>query len=148
MKNLLIALTLLLTATTASASNTNVKFVTADNSTESSLCITAAKSGLKSVKKMSRKKPYYNVICNGQSIQSFSKAYKAEPKTVADIKVTDILAKKFLVIPANENSASKVCAQAVKSGIESVRNTVGFNVDGIICNGKSINKFVKQYNNS
>ncbi|WP_159820891.1 hypothetical protein [Colwellia sp. 20A7] len=143
MKNLLIALTLVLTATTATASNTNVKFVTADNSTESSLCISAAKNGLKSALRKSHKKLNHDIICNGQSIREFSKNYNVEAK-----KVNDNLTTQFLVIPANENSASKVCAQAVRSGIDSVKNTVDFNVKNITCNGKSISKFVKAYKNT
>ena len=141
MKNLLVALTFILTATTATAANTNVKFVKADSSTESSLCVSAAKNGLKSAMKMVREKLTYNVICNGQSLKSFSKNYNAKHKQVVKAPI-----KKFVVIPANENSASRVCAQAVKTGIQSVRSTVDFDVDSVICNGKSISKFVKQYN--
>ena len=139
MKNLLITLTLVLTAATASASNTNIKFVTADNSVASSLCISAAKNGLKSVVR----KSYYDISCNGQSIESFAKTYKIKAK-----KVKNVSTKKFLVIPANKNSASQICAQAVKSGISSVRNTVNFNVNQVTCNGKSIYSFIKQYNNT
>jgi len=143
MKKLLIALTLVLTAATATASNTNVKFVTTDNSLETNLCLSAAKYGWKSALKKSHRKFNYDIICNGQSIKSFSKNYNVEPK-----KVNNDLTTQFLVIPANENSASKVCAQAVSSGIDSVKNTVDFNVKDITCNGKSITKFVKEYKNT
>jgi len=135
MKKLLIALALVLTATTATASNTNVKFVTTDNSTETNLCLSAAKYGWKSALRKSHKKLNYDIICNGQSIKSFSKNYNVEPK-----KINDDVTTQFLVIPANDNSASKVCAQAVRSGIDSVKN--------ITCNGKSISKFVKAYKNT
>lgn len=141
MKKLLIAL--VLTATTATASNTNVKFVTTDNSTETNLCLSAAKYGWKSALRKSHKKLNYDIICNGQSIKSFSKNYNVEPK-----KINDDVTTQFLVIPANDNSASKVCAQAVRSGIDSVKNTVDFNVKDVTCNGKSISKFVKEYKNT
>jgi len=143
MKYLLIALTLVLTATTATASNTNVKFVTTDNSIETNLCLSAAKYGWKSALRKSHRKFNYDIICNGQSIKSFSKNYNVESK-----KVSTNLATKFVVIPANENSASKACAQAVRSGIDSVKDTVDFNIENITCNGKSISKFVKEYKNT
>jgi len=145
MKNLLITLTLVLTAATASASNTNIKFVTADNTAASSLCVSAAKNGLKSAVRKSHEKSYYDISCNGQSIESFAKNYKVK---VEAKKVKNVSTKKFLVVPANKNSASQICAQAVKSGISSVRNTVNFNVNQVTCNGKSIYRFIKQYNNT
>jgi hypothetical protein len=139
MKNLLVALTLVLTATVASASNSNVKFVAKDNSVESNLCIIAATSGFKAAMKSTVDQYAYRTTCNGQSIKSFSKTYQIKHITAP---------KAVVVIPANNTSESKVCAQAVKSGIKAAASSVNFNIRDITCNGKSLTRFVKQYSNT
>ena len=141
MKNLLVALTLVLTTATATAA-TNVKFETTDNSLASNLCVAAAENGYKAALKSSNNKLAPYTTCNGKNIKSFSQGYNAETKEVINVSN-----KNFLVVPANETPASQVCAQAVKSGIRSVKNSVDFNVNLVKCNGVSLRKFVVQYNN-
>jgi hypothetical protein len=139
MKNLLVALTLVLTATAVNASNSNVKFVATDNSVESNLCVLAAEEGYKAAMKQAGNSKASLTTCNGQSIRNFSKTYQiksvAAPKTV-------------LIVPANNSTESKVCAQAVKSGIKAATQSLSFDVNHITCNGKSLTRFVKQYSNS
>lgn len=140
MKNLLIALTLVLTTATATAA-TNVKFVTTDNSDASNLCVTAAEKGLRAAKKNSDKF-FFATKCNGQSIRAFANSFKTETVEVEQTSGTE-----FLVKPANADTASQVCAKAAKSGIKSVIGTVDFNLHALKCNGQSIFKFAKKYSN-
>ncbi|GAA0817018.1 hypothetical protein KO495_03265 [Colwellia sp. D2M02] len=137
MKNLVAALSVVLFTGAAQASTSSVKFVSVDNSIESQICVVAAKSGYNAAVSYASQSGQKNMVamkCNGKSIQQFSKAYQA-PKA----------ATKIVVVPANANSASKVCAQAVATGIDSVANTTNFDVKQMRCNGQTISQFVKQY---
>ena len=140
MKNLLIALTLLLTSATVTAA-TNVKFITTDNSEASDLCVIAAKEGFKAAQKKSDKY-IFDTKCNGQNIRAFAKSFQTETKVTENVS-----SKEFLVKPANSDKASQVCAQAAKTGIKSVIGTVDFNLHALKCNGESIFKFAKKYSN-
>lgn len=143
MKSLLVVLSLVLFTSTASASSSNVKFVSLDNTAESKICVYAAENGYRAAKKQVEKMHNvyaFNITCNGQSMRSFSKTFKSQPK-----KVTE---KSVLVKPANNALESKLCAQAVKTGIESVANSTTYNVNEMVCNGLSISKFVERYSNT
>ena len=145
MKNLIIALTVVLFASTVNASNSNIKFVSTDKSLPSELCIISAQDGYKAAVSHAKKldvRAVNQVTCNGKSILRFSKSF--EVKNIS----TNISNKEVLVIPANDTTESKVCAQAVKSGIKSVAKTANFDVRNMLCNGKSISRFVKQYSNT
>lgn len=140
MKNLLVALTLVLTTATATAA-TNVKFVTTDNSPASNLCVTAAQEGLKAAQKSSNEF-IFSTKCNGKSIRAFANAYK-----VNAVELENASSKEYLVKPANTDKASEVCAQAAKTGVKSVIGTVDFDLRKIKCNGQSIYRFAKKYSN-
>ncbi|MFT5759909.1 MAG: hypothetical protein ACI9LM_004693 [Alteromonadaceae bacterium] len=139
MKNLLVALTLVLSTATVSASNTNIKFVSTDNSIESDLCIVAAKLGFKAAMKLTSDKLARRTTCNGQDIKHFSKTYQFKDVTAP---------KAVVVVPVNNSAESKVCAQAVKIGIKAAASLVNFNVKHMTCNGKNLRSFVKQYSNT
>jgi len=138
MKNLLLALTLVLTAASGAA-NANMKFVSADNTVESNLCVIAAQKGFKAAMKEATDRLAYRTTCNGQNIRGFSKAYEVKDASVS---------KKLVFVPVNDSVESKVCAQAVKSGIEAASSLVKFNINHMSCNGKNIRRFVKQYSNT
>jgi hypothetical protein len=136
MKNLLAAITAILFAGATQASTSNLKFVTFDNSVESQTCVIAAEDGYKAALSFARKSDQKNAFamtCNGQNIKSFSKAYQE----------ADVVTKEVVVVPANNNDASKFCVQAVKSGLSSI--VADFDVNQMRCNGLKISKFVKQY---
>jgi hypothetical protein len=139
MKNLLLALTLVLTAATANASNSDMKFISADNSTESNLCVVAAQEGYKAAMKQTDNRLAHRTTCNGQNIKRFSKTYEIKDVTAS---------KKIVFVPVNDSVESKVCAQAVKSGIKAASSLVKFNINQMSCNGKNIRRFVKQYSNT
>jgi hypothetical protein len=139
MKNLLLAFTLVLTAATANATNTDLKFVSADNSIESNLCIIAAQEGYKAAMKQTANRLAHRTTCNGQSIKRFSKSYEIKHVTTS---------KKVVFVPVNDSVESKVCAQAVESGIKAASSLVKFNINQMSCNGKNIRRFVKQYSNT
>lgn len=146
MKNLLVILSLVLSANAANASNSNVKFVGVDNTTETNLCVMAAKNGYKAaVKEIKKTKDIIalGTTCNGQSIRSFSETYQLKP-----VSIESNVDKTVIIKPANESIESQVCAQAVKTGIKSVATTVNFDVRKMVCNGQNISRFVKRYNNS
>ena len=143
MKNLLVVLSLVLFTSTVSASNSNVKFVSLDNTAESKLCVFAAENGYRAARKQIGKMnnvSVYSITCNGQSMRSFSNTFKPQP-----IKTIE---KSVVIKPANKSLESKVCAQAVKTGIESVVNSTNYDVNEMVCNGLSIRRFVKLYSNT
>ena len=138
MKNILLALAIILFASTAQASTANKKFVSIDNTVASNLCVIAAKDGYKAAvdhAKISGEKDLKRMICNGKSIKRFAKSFQ----------VKEILSKEILVVPANNSFESNICAQAVKNGLESVNSD---DINQTICNGQQIVHFVKRYSNS
>jgi hypothetical protein len=143
MKSLLVVLSLVLFTSTASASSSNVKFVSLDNSAESKICIVAAENGYRAAKKQVDKMSNvyaFNITCNGQSMRSFSETFKSP--------VEKAVQKSVLVKPANNAIESQICVQAVQKGLESVVNTTTYNVKEMVCNGLSITEFVKRYSNT
>ena len=137
MKNLIAALTVVLFTGASYASTSNVKFISVDNSIESQICVIAAEEGYSAALSFARKSNHKNAFamtCNDQNIKSFSKTYQ----------VAESENKKFIVVPANNNEASKFCAQAVKSGIASIM-AADIDLNKMRCNGRKISKFVKQY---
>ncbi|MDO6447518.1 hypothetical protein Q4493_17230 [Colwellia sp. 1_MG-2023] len=143
MKNLLTVLSVVLFASTANASNSNVKFVSLDSSVESKICILAATDGYRAAKKQADKMNNvyaFNITCNGQNIRDFSNSFKAQP-VKSNVKAV-------FIKPANNSIESKICAQAVKTGIESVVGTTKYDVNEMVCNGLSISQFVKRYSNT
>ena len=135
MKSLVVALSAVLFAGATQASTSSLKFVSIDNSVESQICVIAAKDGYNAALNYASKSNQKNVFamtCNGQNIKGFSKTYQTAVTT------------KTIVVPANNNDASKICAQAVAHGITSVV-TANFDVKQMRCNGQKISEFVKQY---
>ena len=133
MKNILLALAIILFASTAQASTANKKFVSIDNTVASNLCVIAAKDGYKAAvdhAKISGEIDLKRMICNGKSIKRFAKFFQV---------------KEILVVPANNSFESNICAQAVKNGLESVSSD---DINQTICNGQQIVHFVKRYSNS
>jgi homoaconitase/3-isopropylmalate dehydratase large subunit len=138
MKNLVAALTVVLFTGAAQASTSSLKFVSVDNSVESQTCVIAAKDGYNAAlnyASQSGQKNVFAMTCNGQNIQDFSKAYQ----------VAEVAAKTVVVVPANNNDASKVCAQAVANGLDYVLSNASFDVNQMRCNGQKLSTFVKQY---
>ena len=97
MKKLLLAMTVLLTATSAqatsaqttSAETTSFKLVAADNSHTSNLCVIAAEQGLRAAKKEARPlgQAYSEFAirgsCNGMSVKNFVKSVQAKAVTAS-----------------------------------------------------------------
>ncbi len=81
-KTLSIALLLSSTSVMASPSQTTVKFVAADLTPASNLCIIAAEKGVKAAKVAARKllpeakHVEYSTTCNGLPMNKFAKQYK------------------------------------------------------------------------
>ena len=143
MKNLLTVLSLVLFASTVSASNSNVKFVSLDSSAESKICVLAATDGYRAAKKQAEKMTNvyaHNITCNGQNIRDFSNSFKSQPAKAIE--------KSVFIKPANKSIESQICAQAVKTGIESVVGSTKYDVNEMVCNGLSIRQFVKRYSNT
>ena len=143
MKNLLVVLSLVLFTSAASASSSNVKFVSLDNSVESNICIIAAENGYRAAKKQVEKTSntyVFNITCNGQSLRSFSETFKYPAEKAIE--------KSVLVKPANNSIESQICVQAVQKGMKSVVNTTNYDVKEMVCNGLSITEFVKRYSNT
>ena len=138
MKNLVAALTVLLFAGAAQASTSSVKFVSVDNSLESKLCVIAAEQGYNAALNYADKadaKHVKTMSCNGKNIKRFSQSYQVEAVT----------AKTIVVVPANNNAESKICAQAVQHGLAFVTESANSDVSQTVCNGQKITQFVKQY---
>ena len=143
MKNLLVVFSLVLFTSTASASSSNVKFVSLDNTAESKICVFAAENGYRAAKKQVEKMHNiyaFNITCNGQSMRSFSNTFNSQPEKAVK--------KSVLVKPANNSLESKICAKAVQTGIESVAKSTKYDVNEMVCNGLSISKFVERYSNT
>ncbi|GAA6206192.1 MULTISPECIES: hypothetical protein [Thalassotalea] len=143
MKNLLAVLSLVLFTSSASASSSNVKFVSLDNTAESKICVLAATNGYRAAIKQAEKMNNvhaYNITCNGQNIRDFSNSFKAQP-----VKAIE---KSVFIKPANNSIESMICAQAVKNGLDSVVGKTKYDVNEMVCNGLRISQFVKRYSNS
>jgi hypothetical protein len=141
MKNLALALTIFLLSSAAQASTAIKKFVSLDNTAASNLCVIAAESGYSAaVNNASQfgEKNIKSMICNGKSIQKFSKSFKVKESSAKEIKV----------VPANNSFESNICVQAVKNGLKSVTSSTDVDVSQTICNGQQIAHFVKRYSNS
>ncbi|MDY6982509.1 MAG: hypothetical protein SV422_05430 [Pseudomonadota bacterium] len=143
MKVQLAALALLLGSSTVLA--TDVKFVNADGSALSSLCIAAAESG-KTVSTLAAElridAPSHEVRCNEKPIHAFVGQFRAEAAA----------ATAYVLSKANSSPETQLCVAAVHSQEEfaALRNThfAGIDVDrAITCNGQSLNQFVRRYQN-
>ena len=140
MKNLLLAMTIVLTATSAQAAN--FSFESTDNSDASNLCIIAVEQGIKAADKAARSlgKATQNFTrtgkCNGMSVKSFVQSYEVTPAaTTESFKAVSFVA-------ANDNKESAVCVQAATQGVSSIS---AFEKRSVICNGRSIRKFAALY---
>ena len=136
MKNLLLAITIVLTATSAQASN--VKFETTDNSPASNLCVIAVEQGIEAAGKAAKAlgSTAKHFKCNGMSVKRFVKTYEVKPvETVESFKAVSFVA-------ANDNNESALCVQAATQGLGSLSIAEKRTV---ICNGRSIRKFAALY---
>ena len=144
MKSVAIALTVFLFTSAAQASTAIQKFVAVDNSAASNLCVIAAKDGFKAAVDHAIQQGEKNIqvmVCNGKSIQRFSKSFQAA--TTSDY----VISKEILVVPANNSFESNLCANAVKNGLKAVSLNTDIDVSQTICNGQQIAHFVKRYSN-
>ena len=143
MKNLLLAMTIVLTATSAQAAN--FAFESTDNSDASNLCIIAVEQGIKAADKAARSlgKATQDFVsigkCNGMSVKSFAKSY--EVKVVKPVTTAQSF-KAVSFVAANDNKESAVCVQAATQGVSSIS---AFEKRSVICNGRSIRKFAALY---
>jgi len=140
MTKLLSFISLLLAATTAQASTSNVNFIAENESIETNICMTAAEYGYTAAKVAAKKSAAKQVnintlTCNGQSVKSFAKAFKVS--TVEP-------AKQVVFIPGNNSKATELCVQAASNGVRSI----GTSAHQLTCNGKSLSKFIKLKTNS
>lgn len=126
------------------AAPTGVKLVALDQTAETQVCLEAANNGLRSAMKKSVNLGInydgfeYVTMCNDQPLVSFARKFKKP--SIETVKET----KTFKFVAANMARESQICAEAVTNGVDSVTEQHG-NVENIICNGKSIVRFVKSY---
>lgn len=136
------ALALLLGSSTVLA--TDVKFVNADGSALSSLCIAAAESG-KAVGTLAAEMSIsasHEVRCNDKPIHAFAGQFRAEA----------VAATSYVLSKANARPETQLCVAAVHSQEEftTLLNTHFAGVDvsrSITCNGQPLNEFVRRYQN-
>lgn len=133
MKNLVIALSLLVTANTANALSNNTKYVAKDSSIESNLCVIAATQGFQAAKLAAKEadSTLNATTCNGVSVKAFSNNSFGEK------------AKVVRFVPANQSTESKICAQAVVEGVAAVIKAHSADARNVVCNGQTLVSFVK-----
>ena len=146
--------TLLITALTAIvslntfATTSNVKFIAADYSAETQVCLAAAQNGLTSSEDKAKELRInyggfqYIIQCNGKSLIQFSKT----PRKVVNIAEVALVVTKpqYKFVTVNKNEASKICADAAINGFNFVNENYN-DVSNIVCNGQNIARFAKQY---
>lgn len=136
------ALALLLGSSTVLA--TDVKFVNADGSALSSLCIAAAESG-KTVGSLAAEMSIsasQEIRCNDKPIHAFVGQFRAEAAAAAA----------YVLSKANASPETQLCVAAVHSQEEftTLRNAHFAGIDvsrAITCNGQPLNQFVRRYQN-
>jgi len=140
MKNLLLALSTVLFLSTAQASTSNAKFIAKNSTLETNLCLIAAQDGFNAAKKEAAKSTLlHNVKCNGLNIKAFAKMYKSTQPVASTSSLNNVL-----IVPADHNKYSKLCAKAAKSGIKSIRAAA----KGLKCNGEDVSRFVRSLKNT
>ncbi|MCW8092319.1 hypothetical protein [Alteromonas sp. ASW11-130] len=135
-----------------SQANEKVGLFIKDDSLESRVCLAAATQGLdaavrvanesgKSFKRFAR-----NLKCNGVSVNSFANRYTGA--TIVDrIANKHLDTKKNVVLVAQNNKESKVCADAAVVGVKRAAKNHGlsaFKATSIVCNDTPISKFVNE----
>jgi len=142
MKFVLVAVTAFGLSFGASAKITNVEFKALDQTAETMLCVAAAKGGLPAAKsaaetlgiKFSDAKR--KTICNDTVLSRFASRYSEQKMEVAKPSA-------FKFVVADNQAASKICREAAVNGLLAAQK-IYKNIDGIYCNGKSIEQFVRQ----
>ena len=131
----------------AITTTTTIQFVGAGTTNEGNLCVVAAKSGVQSVKKMTRDNAE-STLCNNESTYKFATKYqRLAPKTLAAINTTTY-AKTFEFVPANDNNESRICTIAAQQGFKAAAEQAGEMVENLYCNGSSVRSFAKRYANT
>lgn len=145
MKSLLVAVFTLAVSMGTSANAGNFKFKAVDQSTETKLCVAAAKGGVIGVKSLARKldlnleKAQYNTYCNGVSIRrfvnQFAKSSKTESTTAPRLPVK--------YVAADTTIASQICTSAVVNGLKATEKEYK-QISNVYCNGELISHFVRK----
>ena len=137
---------LLVSQVVSGKSNTGTQFIGLDRTAETNLCIRAAKEGFDAVKTQVKEageltqKELATTICNGLTIKRFAKKFtrptRAQSETIH-----------YQFKPLDDSSESRICAIAAEKGLSTAIKVGGQEVRGLICNGKDIAYFARQYSN-
>lgn len=140
------ALTLATLLSVPAFASNNVKFVGVDSDFATELCVTAAESGLIAAKKQARKVEemgvieFYSTTCNGQKIRDFAEKFET---TTESIEANAKVIYQFKLV--DNSIESQTCAVAAKEGYKAALKFGGSRAKAIVCNGKSLNRFARQY---
>lgn len=125
------------------------KFVNADGTKESSICIDAVKSNMNllaiSKKYNASKGKLKTITCNGLVLEDFVARHRGEDKSKDEVKV-------FSFSNENNNVEAELCIAAANSNVKLKEAMTKFNkpksfVENISCNGIPLEKFAKKYGN-
>jgi hypothetical protein len=147
MKLLTIAITLSISAASLSSMASNVVFKPTNQTVETQACYVAATEGLRASRALINKNDIdfdlfsLTVSCNGDSLRTFAKQY--QPQTSKKVEVEN---EPSITLVA-KNTESMVCIDALVMGEQQARKKHNTGEDGIICNNKNIETFVRQYQN-
>ena len=151
MKTLTTLFTVALFSSQASALSTDYKFVGIDKTSETNVCVVAAKEGFEAAQKAAKLAPDYNLYdleatsCNGVNIKRFARKYQQNNIELAPVESTKVI---YQFKKLDNTEATQVCAIAAQQGVKQARQVAGLDANLIICNGKSLSRFARQFNNS
>lgn len=134
MKKCVFALLSTLLSANALASKDNLRFVAADDSVFSNICVVAASEGVIAARKMAPREFSEDIRCNGRNIAAFSRQFSKNER--AEVSYRFVL--------ADARPESLLCKQAVSEGVASLGLTRQ-ELDNIYCNGVRLTSFVKAY---
>lgn len=124
-----------------------VSFTKQADDLETEACYTAATQGLASAKSFLRDSNINytefrsSVMCNGMSITQFAKKYfNSADNDAQSIEVVAISA-------LDQNPESLLCVDAVTMGEKAARAKHGIKLGSVLCNGKEIGRFLKDFEN-
>lgn len=119
------------------ALSSDVKFVAADTSKDTNVCLVALNEGLAAAEQyigVRGEAALEITSCNGVSVYQFVKKYKVE-------KIKPVKVVKY--VPANSSQASELCVIAKEQGLDAVVKVIGQKAKNIYCNGTSIKNFAR-----
>ena len=120
------------------------KFTSSADNLETKVCMTAAAKGMSAAKALVNKSGLSfhslneSVTCNGKSIKQFANTYYNKPGSPEKATVVSLVAQ-------NNNVESKVCIDALSIGVSKAKAMHNVSHGSVMCNGKTIGKFVKDF---